>query len=279
MSRWYIGTDTGSKALAHYAKGASAKDHKWVSRSLKNGHWVYKYPVTTTDLDSGKISQGKSKRGENTNDWLDEGIDSATGYKIEKSTKIQGGGSSVHLDEWKDETGREGFTISADFGQDLSGRYGFDNQGHPYTSMAWYKDDAPDEYKFWNTLAQGKDPIPRATSKFESLSGSGPASKDTAASKAKRAAEQNAREKAFISKSNPINNAAKTADNRKAAGSASRAGSSPTLERIKKETAERKTVADRRAVQKKIQNDARNKVNAANAQQRYAELMKKRRSK
>ena len=43
MSRWYIGTDTGSKALAHYAKGASAKDHKWVSRSLKNGHWVYVY--------------------------------------------------------------------------------------------------------------------------------------------------------------------------------------------------------------------------------------------
>lgn len=43
MSRWYIGTDTGSKVLAHYAKGASAKDHKWVSRSLKNGHWVYVY--------------------------------------------------------------------------------------------------------------------------------------------------------------------------------------------------------------------------------------------
>lgn len=43
MSRWYIGTDTGSKALAHYAKGASAKDHKWKTRSLRNGHWVYVY--------------------------------------------------------------------------------------------------------------------------------------------------------------------------------------------------------------------------------------------
>lgn len=43
MSKWYIGTDTGSKVLAHYAKGASAKDHKWVTRSLKNGHWVYVY--------------------------------------------------------------------------------------------------------------------------------------------------------------------------------------------------------------------------------------------
>lgn len=43
MSRWYIGTDTGSKVLAHYAKGASAKDHKWKTRSLRNGHWVYVY--------------------------------------------------------------------------------------------------------------------------------------------------------------------------------------------------------------------------------------------
>lgn len=43
MSKWYIGTDTGSKVLAHYAKGASAKDHKWKTRSLRNGHWVYVY--------------------------------------------------------------------------------------------------------------------------------------------------------------------------------------------------------------------------------------------
>lgn len=67
MSKWYIGTDTGSKALAHYAKGASAKDHKWVSRSLKNGHWVYVYDGDGsksggTDSDSGESNLDRVKK-------------------------------------------------------------------------------------------------------------------------------------------------------------------------------------------------------------------------
>ena len=56
MSRWYIGIDTGSKALAHYAKGASAKDHKWKTRSLRNGHWVYVYD----DEDGSKSNDDSS---------------------------------------------------------------------------------------------------------------------------------------------------------------------------------------------------------------------------
>ena len=72
MSRWYIGTDTGSKVLAHYAKGASAKDHKWVSRSLKNGHWVYVY-------DSQGKSVGSNSAGSSTPS-MDEELTSR-GYK------------------------------------------------------------------------------------------------------------------------------------------------------------------------------------------------------
>lgn len=72
MSRWYIGADTGSKALAHYAKGASAKDHKWVTRSLKNGHWVYVY-------DSQGKSVGSNSAGSSTPS-MDEELTSR-GYK------------------------------------------------------------------------------------------------------------------------------------------------------------------------------------------------------
>lgn len=66
MSRWYIGTDTGSKALAHYAKGASAKDHKWKTRSLRNGHWVYVYDgdgskSEGTGSDSGSSNLDRAK--------------------------------------------------------------------------------------------------------------------------------------------------------------------------------------------------------------------------
>lgn len=249
MSRWYIGTDTGSKALAHYAKGASAKDHKWVSRSLKNGRWVYKYPVTTVDFDNGKISKDESKPGENTNDWMNKGVDSLTGYNITKSTKIKGDGLSAYLDEWKDAAGREGFTISAGFGNNLAPRYGYDENGNPYNSMAWYKDDAPEEYKYWNTFAQGKDPGNPGAGQLASDANSG-------------------------SKESPLANAKKEADKRKVAGTRREITSAPSLDRVRKETAERKTIAARKAVQKQIQADVRNKVNAANAQKRYAELTK-----
>lgn len=65
MSRWYIGADTGSKALAHYAKGASAKDHKWVTRNLKNGHWVYVY-------DNRGATVGSNSAGSSTPSMDDE---------------------------------------------------------------------------------------------------------------------------------------------------------------------------------------------------------------
>lgn len=267
MNRWYIGTDTGSKSLAHYAKGASAKDHKWVSRSLKNGHWVYKYPVTTVDLGTGTTIQGESERGQNINDWMDEGIDSTTGYPITKSTRIQEGEYNAYLDEWKDNAGKEGFTISAGFGQDLSGRYGYDEEGRPYTSLTWYKDTAPEEYEFWNSLTQGKKSAPTSIrTKLATLKkGSEPGIE--AAYKAKQAAYT-----ALMNKAKEDMTAMKTASNElKTTDGSNRA---PSLDRIKKETAERKTIAARKAVQKQIQADVRNKVNAANAQKKYAELTK-----
>lgn len=62
MSKWYIGADTGSKALAHYAKGASAKDHKWKTRSLRNGHWVYVYNDSKSgDSDSNNLDRIKNQ--------------------------------------------------------------------------------------------------------------------------------------------------------------------------------------------------------------------------
>lgn len=69
MSRWYIGADTGSKSLVHYAKGASAKDHKWVSRSLKNGHWVYVYK------NDNKGNANRDPKQNDPDEWTDEEID------------------------------------------------------------------------------------------------------------------------------------------------------------------------------------------------------------
>lgn len=95
MSKWYIGTDTGSKVLAHYAKGASAKDHKWVSRSLKNGHWVYVYD----DSESGDEKSDETEGGKYMTPGRDAGNMCVLPDSIYKMGKAAGEEGRRKIDE------------------------------------------------------------------------------------------------------------------------------------------------------------------------------------
>lgn len=203
MSRWYIGTDTGSKALAHYAKGASAKDHKWVSRSLKNGHWVYVYK------NDNKGNANRDPKQDDPDEWTDEEIDKS--YEEHYGIPI--------TDEKRKEF--------KDFLKGL-GEY------QPITGVSFA---TPMDY----------DELEREVN-----------------------ASLDAQDKNFATVESKN---AKTQADRKDTIDPDIAKRSPSLARVKREAAERKLVAERRATQKKIQADVRNKLNATNAQSRYAKLV------
>lgn len=205
MSRWYIGTDTGSKVLAHYAKGASAKDHKWKTRSLRNGHWVYVYNDSKSE---GTGSTNEPKQND-PNEWTDEELDRQ--YEEHYGIPI--------TDEKRKEL-REFFKGLGEYqpitGVSLSGQMDYDKLEREVNASldAQDKNFATVESKNAKTQADRKNTIDPDVAKR-----------------------------------------------------------SPSLARVKQETAERKLIAERKATQKRIQADVRNKLNAANAQSKYAKLV------
>lgn len=51
-----------SDELCHWAKGSTRKDHKYLKREWKNGHWVYTYPYKKSLSDYLGINQSRALR-------------------------------------------------------------------------------------------------------------------------------------------------------------------------------------------------------------------------